>query len=86
MTVTVYSSDGCMQCKFTKELLDREGVVFIEKNISDSETHKKEVIDMGFQGVPVTSIKDSSGDLVLAIFGFDPEALQALNGLEAKLD
>jgi len=30
MTITVYSANKCMQCRFTKEMLEREGVEFSE--------------------------------------------------------
>ena len=38
MTITVYSANKCMQCRFTKEMLEREGVEFSEKNVDDNET------------------------------------------------
>lgn len=77
MTITVYSSNGCTQCKFAKELLDREGIAYEEKNISLSETYKNEVLDMGFTGVPVTAVS-VDGKVVKTVLGFKPDALKEL--------
>ena len=84
MTITVYSSNGCTQCKFAKELLDREGIAYEEKNISLSETYKNEVLDMGFTGVPVTAVS-ADGKVVKTVLGFKPDALKALKTLEERL-
>lgn len=86
MKLTVYSSNGCMACKLTKDLLDREGLAFTEKNISDNETFRNEVEVLGFKRVPITKVEDNTGSLLMSISGFNPEALQALNGIKEGLE
>ena len=69
MTITVYTSTSCMACKMTKDLLDREGIPYAVKNISENDTYRAEVEQLGFSRVPVTVGKT-------VVSGFDPEALK----------
>jgi glutaredoxin len=54
-----------------KELLSREGVTFIPKNVDEDEQAYGELIARGFRSVPVTMIGDQ------AIRGYDEPALRA---------
>ena len=54
-----------------KELLSREGVTFIPKNVDEDEQAYSELIARGFRSVPVTIIGDQ------AIRGYDERALRA---------
>ena len=73
MAITVYTSDNCMACKMTKDLLDREGIPYTVKNISENDAYREEVEQLGFSRVPVTVGKT-------VVSGFDPEALKKLKG------
>ena len=84
MTITVYSANNCMQCRFTKEMLDREGVEFSEKNVDDNEAYREVVRQLGFQTVPVTTLRNNEGELVWVVSGFDPPSLGALKRLQAE--
>jgi len=84
MTITVYSANKCMQCRFTKEMLEREGVEFSEKNVDDNETYRDDVRQLGFQTVPVTTLRNNEGELVRVVSGFDPPGLGALKGMQAE--
>lgn len=86
MTVTVYSANNCMQCRFTKEMLEREGVELSEKNVDDNEAYRAVVRRLGFQTVPVTTLRNNEGKIVLAVSGFDPSGLGALKRLQAELE
>ena len=86
MTITVYSANNCMQCRFTKEMLEREGVEFSEKNVDDNESYREVVRQLGFQTVPVTTLRNNEGKLVRVVSGFDPPGLGALKGLQAELE
>ncbi|MGM0378822.1 MAG: glutaredoxin family protein [Bacillota bacterium] len=72
MEVVVYSSDTCSYCKMVKEYLNDKGVDFEEKNISQDNEARKELIDAGFMGVPVVYIDDE------VIQGFDKDKLEEL--------
>ena len=75
-----------MQCRYTKQMLEREGLEFSEKNVDDNEAYRDDVRQLGFQTVPVTTLRNNEGELVLAVSGFDPPALGALKGLQAELE
>jgi len=60
MSVTVYSKSGCPQCVFTKKFLDSEKITFEEKRVDLNEEYLKEVIDLGYQSLPV--VKTSDGE------------------------
>lgn len=72
MEVVVYSSDTCSYCKMVKEYLNDKGVDFEEKNISQDNEARKELIDAGFMGVPVVYIDDE------VVQGFDKDKLEEL--------
>lgn len=85
MNVTVYSTNMCMACKMTKDLLNREKVNFSEKNVTEKEDYRDEVKQLGFTSAPVTKVEDSKGNIILTITGFDPQALMALRGLSGVI-
>lgn len=65
MEVTVYTRPGCMQCRATTNLLDRNGVSYELIDISD----RPEVVaflrdELGHKGLPVVIVDD----------GMDPES------------
>ncbi|MGO4889862.1 glutaredoxin family protein [Anaerobacillus sp. MEB173] len=65
--VIVYSTDGCVECNFVKQMLTEEGIPFEVRDVMASEEYQREVEKFGFLGVPVTVFGD------LAIKGFTPE-------------
>ncbi len=65
--VTVYSSDGCVECDKVKQMLENEGIPFEVKDVLASEQYQKEVEQFGFMGIPVTVVGDK------AVKGFTPE-------------
>ncbi|GAE27789.1 hypothetical protein JCM9140_3948 [Halalkalibacter wakoensis JCM 9140] len=65
--VIVYSTDGCVECTFVKQMLEEEGVPFEVRDVMASEEHQKEVEKFGFMGVPVTVVGEQ------AVKGFTPE-------------
>ena len=76
MSITVYSKNGCAQCKATKKWLTDRGLDYEEVNVSDHPERIAEVKDLGFNGLPVTK----SGDLVFQ--GFN---IPKLNELKAQV-
>lgn len=65
--VIVYSTAGCVECNFVKQMLESEGIPFEVRDVMASEEYQQEVEKFGFMGVPVTVIGDK------AVKGFNPE-------------
>lgn len=53
MTVTVFTKNSCPFCDRTKEFLDTLGVEYVTRNIQEDDSNFQEVIDLGYQQVPV---------------------------------
>lgn len=71
--VTVYSKPNCMQCNFTKQFLEDNGVPFIVKDIEESEEALAEVKALGFASLPVVVIEGEE-----PFNGFRPDRLESL--------
>ncbi|MBN2287417.1 MAG: glutaredoxin family protein [Tissierellales bacterium] len=54
--VIVYSSNTCPHCVTAKDYLKSKGVDFTEKNVSTDLEARKELMGMGFMGVPIIMI------------------------------
>ncbi|MFP3122490.1 glutaredoxin family protein [Ectobacillus funiculus] len=65
--VIVYSTAGCVECNYVKQMLEEEGIAFEVRDVMASVEHQKEVEKFGFMGVPVTVIGNQ------AVKGFTPE-------------
>lgn len=72
--ITVYTSSTCPYCSMIKKYFDEKGVEYSEKNISEDAAARKELMDKGHMGVPVTVIGDQE------IVGYDPDKLDELIG------
>lgn len=73
--LTVYSSDSCHFCTALKEYLKEKNVPFTEKNVSRDAEARKELMEMGHMGVPVTICDGQE------IVGFDQAKIDELLGL-----
>ena len=71
--ITIYSKPGCGACLFTKKFLDKLNVTYIEKNITKDPASKQEVIDLGFDALPVVVSPDQE-----AFCGYQPDKLEAM--------
>ena len=70
--VTVYSKNNCMQCKMTKQFLDRESIPYQEINIDIDPSYIDHLKELGFSSLPVVETESS------AFSGFRPDQLKAL--------
>ncbi len=70
--VTIYSSDTCKYCHLAKDFLKENNIEYTDKNVSSDPTARKELMKMGFMGVPVIMVDDE------IIQGFDKERLTEL--------
>lgn len=67
--IKIYSSSTCTNCVAAKEYLKEKGYEYDERNISTDSEAKKELISMGYMGVPIIMIDDE------VIVGFDKSKL-----------
>lgn len=67
--IKIYSSSTCTNCVAAKEYLKEKGYEYDERNISTDPEAKKELISMGYMGVPIIMIDDE------VIVGFDKSKL-----------
>ncbi|MDY6065702.1 MAG: glutaredoxin family protein [Finegoldia sp.] len=74
--LTVYTSNGCQYCHALKDYLDENKVEYTERNISEDMEARKELMQKGHMGVPVTVI-DGETEIV----GFDQEKIKEALGL-----
>ncbi|HWO78461.1 MAG TPA: glutaredoxin family protein [Bacillus sp. (in: firmicutes)] len=70
--VIVYSTEGCIECNYVKQMLTEEGISFEVRDVMKSEEYQKEVEKFGFLGVPVTVVGDK------AVKGMTPELRELL--------
>jgi len=70
LSVTVYTRDGCPECRATTMYLNMKGVNFVEKNIDSNEEFAKEALEIKASVMPTVI-----GDGHEAFSGFRPELL-----------
>ncbi len=70
--VIVFSSNSCPHCVTAKEYLKSKNVEFEEKNVSTDMDARKELIGMGYMGVPIILVDGQ------AIEGFNKEKIDEL--------
>lgn len=69
--IIIYSKKGCMQCRQTKLFLESINVEYIEKDVEEDEGARKEVVELGFQSLPVVLIPNKE-----PFSGFRPDLLE----------
>ncbi len=70
--IKIYSSNTCSNCTLAKEYMKEKGLEYEEKNISTDPEAKKELISMGYMGVPIIMIDDET------VVGFNKDKLDEL--------
>ncbi|KAE8128706.1 MULTISPECIES: glutaredoxin domain-containing protein [Bifidobacterium] len=53
MDVTIYTKNGCQQCKATKRRLDRRGIAYQEIDLDTDPWARIQVRQLGYQSAPV---------------------------------
>lgn len=71
--VVVYSKSNCIQCKFTKNFLEDEGIDYVEIDVEKDEQAIEEVKSMGYMSMPVVVVNG-----VDSWSGFQPDKLDAI--------
>ncbi|MFA9423572.1 MAG: glutaredoxin family protein [Sedimentibacter sp.] len=70
--IKIYSSNTCSNCTAAKEYLKEKGYEYEEKNVSTDPAAKKELISLGYMGVPVIMIDED------VVVGFNRNKLEEL--------
>ncbi len=70
--IKIYSSSTCSNCSVAKEYLKEKGYEYEEKNVSTDPEAKKELLSMGYMGVPVIFIDDE------VVVGFNRSKMEEL--------
>ncbi len=70
--IIVYSSNTCPHCVTAKDYLKSKGIEFTEKNVSTDMEARKELMGMGYMGVPIILVDDK------VIEGFNKAKLDEL--------
>lgn len=70
--IKIYSSSTCMNCVAAKEYLKEKGYEYEEKNVSTDSEARKELISMGYMGVPIIMIDEE------VVVGFNKAKLDEL--------
>ena len=69
--VTIYSKQNCMQCKFTKNWLEKHEIEYLELDCTKDTDYLDEVRNLGFSALPVIVIDGHE-----AFYGFNPDKLE----------
>ena len=56
--IKIYSSSTCTNCTAVKEYIKEKGYEYEEKNVSLDKDAKKELLSMGYMGVPVIFVDE----------------------------
>ncbi len=70
--IKIYSSSTCMNCTAAKEYIKEKGYEYEEKNVSLDSEAKKELLSLGYMGVPVIFVDDE------VVVGFNRSKLDEL--------
>jgi glutaredoxin-like protein NrdH len=77
MSVVVYSTKDCVECRFVKQMLEHKGIDFEVRDIMENKTYREEVESYGMLGVPVTVYNGE------AVKGMNPELEKLVEKIEA---
>ncbi len=56
--IKIYTSNTCSHCSAAKEYLKEKELSYEERNVSTDPSAKKELIEMGYMGVPIIMVDD----------------------------
>ncbi|AKG04106.1 hypothetical protein AAV35_004445 [Salimicrobium jeotgali] len=72
--ITIYTTPTCGFCHKLKEWMNFHQISYKEKNVKENYHYRKELLDFGVKGVPLTVIKTEDGPFHIS--GFNPEKLK----------
>lgn len=72
MPITVYTKPGCVQCNATYRALDRKGITYNSRDISEDEEALERLKSLGHMSAPVVETPTDSWA------GFRPDKIDSL--------
>jgi len=75
LQITVFTKPGCQPCKAVKRWLDQKGVAFDAVDVAESPEGLEQVRALGYDGVPVTLVRDEAGAMVDHWHGYVRDSL-----------
>ena len=70
--IDIYTSESCGYCYAAKEYFKQKNISYVEHNISQDTTSRRELMNMGYRSVPLIIIE---GERVV---GFDKDKIENL--------
>lgn len=77
-TIVVYGQPGCMQCKATTRLLDKQGAPYEYVDVMEDQAAGDQLRAEGVLSLPVVKVLEPAGTVVASWTGFRAERLKAL--------
>lgn len=74
--ITVFSKPGCKQCDLTKDVLQKRGISYISKDVSEDAEAFGTVRGLGYLSVPVVVVENGTTNDHWS--GFRPDKLNEL--------
>lgn len=74
--VTLYSKPNCQPCRATKRWLDKNGVFYTEKDVTQDPMDAAAVRELGYTGVPVLLVSTGDPETEIHWQGFHPDNLK----------
>jgi glutaredoxin-like protein NrdH len=84
-TVTLYTLPGCVDCQAAGQAMDRKNISFGLISLAALPASADFIRSLGYQGVPVTVVREDDGTVREHWHGFRPDKLQDLALLRAEL-
>lgn len=73
--ITIYTTNGCMACNFTKLHLQNLGISYTERNVAENERYLEQAKATGYTSMPIVVV---DGRVIAS--GFQPDKLNELEG------
>lgn len=73
--VTLYSKPNCQPCRATKRWLDKNDVLYTEKDVTQDPMDAAAVRELGYVGVPVLLVSTGDPETEIHWQGFHPDNL-----------
>lgn len=70
---TVYSRPSCVQCQWTKKIMEQEGIAYDEINVEEDAAALEFIKGLGYSAAPVVVAGNEHWS------GFRPERIKGLN-------
>jgi glutaredoxin-like protein NrdH len=56
--ITVFGKPGCQECRMTTRRLDKHGLPYVYRDVTEDPEAHAEVVRLGYQSLPVVTVGD----------------------------